>query len=175
MSNFIEQYDIPFKGLKTGLHNFSFELSQRFFDNFDNPDCKGGAISVNLEMDKKNHLLSILCNFSGSLRVACDRCLDEFSMAIDFSSNLFAKFGKEGTQGDADVIWLESHEHKLNLAEYMFEIICLNLPIKRVHQKDNKGNDMCNREMIKKLDNLQVKTGNNYDDPRWDTLRKLKK
>ena len=174
MSTFIGQYDIPFKGLKTGMHHFSFELSQRFFDNFDNPDCKGGAISVDVEMDKKNHLLSILCSFSGSVRVVCDRCLEKFSLAIDFDSNLFVKFGEEGAQVDADVICLELHEHKLNLAEYFFESVCLNLPIKRVHHKDNEGNNMCNREMIKKIDSHRVKNGKKSTDPRWDTLKNIK-
>ena len=173
MPAFIEQYNIPFKGLKTGVHHFSFELNERFFDNFENPDCKGGAISADVEMDKKDHLISIFCSFSGHVRVVCDRCLEEFLLAMEFDSNLFVKFGEEGTEGDADVIWLEHHEHKLNLADYLMESVCLNLPFKRVHQKDDKGNDLCNREMIEKLDKHRAKDDNITIDPRWDTLKDM--
>lgn len=174
MSAFIEQYSIPFKSLRTGIHNFSFELDDRFFKHFDNPDCTGGAFSVELELDRKSHLMSLFFNFSGHVTVVCDRCLDEFDLPLEFSTQLFVKFGEEGNETDADVIYLDPGESKLNLAEYLYESVCLNLPAKRVHSKDEKGNDLCNKKMIEKLEQHRIKKDVDESDPRWDSLRGIK-
>jgi len=173
MPAFIEQFEILFKGLKTGIHHFSFELNEDFFSYFDNPDCLGGAVNIELEMNKKDHLISITCNFTGTVRVVCDRCLEEFLQKVNFNSLLFVKFGDGDQERDADVIWLEPGSHKLNLAEYFLESVCLSLPFKRVHQKDENGYDLCNIEMIKKLDEHRVRAEDKTADPRWDTLKNI--
>lgn len=173
MPAYIEQYDIAFKGLKTGVHNFIFELEDDFFGHFNNPECPGGKISVNVEMDKKDHLLSLFCTYSGSVRVACDRCLEEFQLEMDFDSNLFVKFKDEETESDADVICIPVNEHKLSMADYFIESICLNLPFRKVHGKDQKGNDLCNKDMINKLNSHRVDEDDRAADPRWDKLRDM--
>ncbi len=172
MSSFIEQYNILFKGLKTGVHNFSFTLRKRFFDVFENPDCHGGDMNVEAELDKKNHVLSFSLIFSGSINVTCDRCLEDFLMPVNFESNLFVKFGEEQEEADPDVIYLEPNEHKINLAEYLMESIRINLPIKKVHPKDKHGNDTCNSEMLERLNKHSV-SNNKTGDPRWNTLKDM--
>ncbi len=170
---FIRQYDIPFKGLKTGIHQYNFKLTDRFFDYYNNRDCLEGSVNIDVEMDKRDHLISFYFHFSGYVRVICDRCLEEFNMPVDFESNLFVKFGEEKTEKDVDVIYLERNEHKLNLADYFLESICINLPIKKVHQKDNKGTHPCNQDMIEKLENHKVNENKKTTDPRWNSLKNL--
>jgi uncharacterized protein len=170
----IEQYNILFKGLGTGKHNFSFNLDNHFFRHFENPDCPGGAFKVDVEMDKKSHLLSLSFSFSGSARVNCDRCLDDFDLPLEFGTSLFVRFGEEeGDEPDSDVIYLDLNEHKLNLADYLYESVCLNVPVKKVHPNDEKGNKSCNREMIEKLDKHRAKKNIKGSDPRWDQLRNI--
>jgi uncharacterized protein len=171
MPAFIEQYSILFKSLRTGIHSFKFVMDSRFFEHFDNPECPGGAFSVDLEMDKKSHLLSMFFTFSGEATVTCDRCLDEFSLPLEFNTRLFVRFGEEVMETDADVIYLDPNEHKLNLAEYLLESICLNLPVKRVHENI----DDCNRDMIRKLNKHVIKPDEKGTDPRWDSLRDINK
>lgn len=171
MPAFIEQYSILFKSLSTGVHNFNFILNTPLFEHFDNPECPGGTFSVDLELDKKSHLLSLLFTFSGEATVICDRCLDEFSLPLEFNSSLFVRFGEEVMETDADVIYLDPNEYKLNVAEYLFETICLNLPVKKVH----KSKENCNKEMISKLDKHRINPDEKGTDPRWDSLRDIKK
>lgn len=173
MQPFNEQYSILFKCLKTGLHNFDFELDDRFFEYFENSDCLGGTFRINAELDKKDHLLSLCFSFSGSTMVICDRCLEELDIPLEFKSNLFVKFGPEEQETDADVIYLEQNEHILYLADYFMESIFLHLPIKRVHHKDAKGNDICNKSMIEKLNEHRSVEDNAETDPRWDSLKNL--
>lgn len=162
-----------FKSLKTRIHHFSFNLDSRFFGHFENPDFRGGAININVKMDKQPHLITLFLAFSGNVRVICDRCLDEFDLPLDFESTLFAKFGEESLENDADVIYIDTNTHELNLAEYFMESIRINLPIRRVHQKDHSGNDLCNKLMIEKLDKHQIKDNIKRTDPRWDSLKDI--
>lgn len=175
MPAFTDQYDILFKSLKTGIHRFGFDLDDDFFRHYENPDCLGGKIAVSVEMEKKDHLLSLFFEFSGKTRVVCDRCLDDFNIPVDFPSSLFVKFGEEPEDSDADVIYLEENEHKLNIGGYMIESICLSLPLRKVHIDDEQGNSTCNRIMIDKLKSHKD-CGESHDtDPRWDALKNILK
>jgi uncharacterized protein len=172
MTTFGDLYSIRFKSLKTGVHHFNFFLDNRFFEHFENPECQGGAIRIDVEMEKKNHMLSVFMAFSGLARVVCDRCLEEFDLPLVFNSTLFVKFGMEGPESEADIIFLEPDEYKLDLADYFYESACLNLPFRRVHPKDDNGNDLCNKDMIEKLDKYSIRK--ERTDPRWDSLKELK-
>jgi uncharacterized protein len=172
----IEQYNILFKSLGTGVHNFSLSLDSPFFRHFENPDCPGGAFKVDVEMGEKSHLLSLSFLISGFARVICDRCLDEFDMPLEFETKLFIRFGEAGEdETDADVIYLDLNENKLNLAEYLYESVCLNLPVKKVHPRDARGKETCNSEMIEKLERHRANNNKNGNDPRWDLLRDIDK
>ncbi len=173
MSAFIEQYNIMFKGLKTGVHHFSFDLDNRFFGYFESPDCHGGDIAVSVEIEKKSHLLTLVLVFSGNVKVICDRCLEELDMPLEFESKLYVKFGEEGYEKDAEVLYLDVNENNLNVAEYFIESIRLNLPIKRVHKKDKNGNDLCNKLMIEKINEHRKKNTRNRPDPRWNSLKDM--
>lgn len=173
MAAFIEQYNIMFKGLKSGVHHFYFDLDNRFFGHFENPELRGGDIRINVELDKKTHFLSLVSTFSGNVRVMCDRCLEDFDIPINFSSSLVIKFVEEERENDADVIYLKTNEHKINLADYFMESILLNLPIKRVHEKNDNAEDMCNTDMINKIKEHQTRKDKGETDPRWDSLKKI--
>ena len=173
MAAFIEQYDIMFKGLKTGVHCFNFDLDNRFFGFFENPETKGGDITVSVELDKKSHFLALSLRFSGNVKVECDRCLDEFDLFLDFVNSLYVKFGEEGDDKDADIIYLEPNDHKVNLAGYFMESILLNLPVKKVHEKRENGTGLCNIEMINKIREHSTNENSGKTDPRWDLLKDM--
>jgi uncharacterized protein len=173
MAAFIEQYDIMFKGLKTGVHCFNFSLDNRFFGFFENPATKGGDIKVGVELDKKSDFLALSLRFSGKVKVECDRCLDEFDLWLDFVNTLYVKSGEEGVEKDADIIFLEPNEYKVNLAEYFIESILLNLPVKKVHENRENGTDSCNIEMINKIREHSVNEKSGKTDPRWDRLKDM--
>lgn len=173
MSAFTEQYEISFKGLGTGFHNFSFVIEDAFFNYFDTGECFGGKMKVDAEMEKSHDLLTFNLLFSGNAKVMCDRCLELFKMPLQFNSILYVRFDEEEMEKDAEVIYLDPKEHKLNLARFFMESICLNLPLKRVHLKNEYGESMCNKDMIKKLNNHRVTGNTEVTDPRWDALKKF--
>ncbi len=174
MKAYIDQYDIMFKGLGNGKHSFEFTLENAFFEFFDGTECEGGTVDIAAEMEKKENSLSFVFSFSGNVNVVCDRCLEMFGLPVAFETVLYARFEENATSADAEVIILDPGEHKLNLAEYFRESIRLFLPLKRTHPENDKGESMCNNDMIEKLDQHRVSERKGTTDPRWDSLKSLR-
>lgn len=168
------QFVIPFKGLKLGRHDFVFNIDDKFFDDFEVTEITKGNVVAEVLLDKKVSLLEFTFKLKGDVMVTCDRCLDEFSMPVEFETKLFVKFGEENEEQTDEILVLSFSEHEFDLKQYLYEYIHLSLPLRKVHPNDKKGKSLCNKEMLKKLEEHVV---HNEDDqiidPRWDDLKNL--
>lgn len=172
--SFSGKYTIQFKGLKDGLHPFEFELDDKFFEFFANPDIEKGKLLVKLGLLKKTGLLELDFDIQGTVNVLCDRCLEKFDLQVDFQGCLFIKFTQHHTESeDPDVIFLDPDEHQVDLSRYIYESVILSLPYRKVHPEGKKAQITCNPEMLQKLKKIAV-TGKKVTDPRWDKLKDLK-
>ncbi len=148
---------IPFKGLKQGKHELEFEISDRFFSEFEGSEITKGNLMANVLLEKNSTFLKLDVHISGDAEVVCDRCLETFYTPVEYTGNLFVKFSeREAYEEDDDVIFLPPSESELDLKQYLFDWICLSLPVRRIHPDDENGNSLCNPEMLKKLDELVV-------------------
>jgi len=166
---------IVYQGLSEGLHEFDFDVDNKFFEALEYSEIKKGNLKVNVVLNKKSTFLELDFKINGYVEIVCDRCLDEFNQPIDYEGKLFVKFSDTGEDLADDVICLTPADHELDIAHYIYESINLSIPLKRVHPNDKKGNATCNPEMLKKLENLKIDEPTDDDniDPRWEDLRKL--
>ena len=167
-------FTIPFKGLKEGRYDFDFKVDDEFFEKFEGSEIKEGSLLATVAMDKRTSHLDLLIKISGAIIISCDRCLEMFSYPINCENRIIVKFGEDNSNDDADVIYLSTDEHELDLQQHLYEFIHLSLPIRRVHPLDKDGKIGCNPEMIKKLNELLIdEEKEDNTDPRWDELKKL--
>ena len=166
------QYTIPLSGLKEGHHTIDFEIDNKFFEQFEESEVKEGSLVANIELDKRSTHVDMIIKVSGSVRISCDRCLEEFSQPVKSENRLLVKFGKSLEDIDPDILSVSVDEHELDLQQQLYEFIILALPIKRVHPVDNKGKSTCDPVMLKKLEELIIEE-EKESDPRWDELKKL--
>jgi uncharacterized metal-binding protein YceD (DUF177 family) len=168
------QFVIPYKGLKLGRHDFTFNIDDTFFDDFEVSEITKCNIVAEVLLDKKVNLLEFSFRFKGDVMVTCDRCLEEFSMPVAYETKLFVKFGEVSEEQTDEILVLSFSEHELDLKQNIFEYIHLSLPYRRVHPNDKKGNSLCNKEMLEKLEEHVVhEEDNQIIDPRWDNLKNL--
>jgi len=171
-------YSIHFKGLKVGKHQFSFEVKDKFFELFEESEIKQGKLIATVNLDKHTQMLDLKVNINGYVEVLCDRCLDSFDLPIDFEGVLFIKFGEGQPDAGEEIMFLPTDESALNLAQYIYESICLSIPYQRYHGVNGTDDKACNKEMLKKLKTLsgttQKKDKTKVIDPRWDKLKDLK-
>jgi len=171
----VNQYSIPFTGLKEGEHEFTFRFGEEFFNKYEVLDTRGGVIKALVLLVKKPNILRLEIQLRGTLDLQCDRCLETFSYPVAYSGSLIVKFGLN-IEESTDEIWVVNpNEHELDLEQYFFECISLSLPIQKIHPEDLSGNSGCNSEMLNILNtHKNFSTGEKTEnDPRWDKLKGL--
>jgi uncharacterized protein len=169
----IDEYLIPFHGLKEGIYDYEFDAGDDFFELFDNPDIKGGDLKVYLNLNRGARFLEFKFKITGHLQVTCDRCLENLNFQTDTENELIVRFGEEREEVSDSVLIISREETRFNVAQYIYEFAALSLPIKRIHPDKADGSSGCNKEMIEKLENLKPSEEDKID-PRWDALKKLK-
>ena len=170
--NKTSDYNIVFKSLKDGIHHFKYTITPAFFGEIENSIIDKGNFEVSVVLNKKPQLLQFDFEFEGQVESICDNCLDAVTTDISNESTIYVKFGDEYDEPSEEIIILPREENEINLAQLIYEIIVVSLPLRMVHENE----DDCNQEMISKLDKHSY--ANSEDDkaidPRWEALKKLK-
>jgi uncharacterized metal-binding protein YceD (DUF177 family) len=161
------QFVILFRGLSLGKHDFTFDVDNNFFNDFEESEINKGKVLVSVRLNKTANLLELDFNLSGNVVVTCDRCLDEFEMTVKYQTKLFVKFGEISEEEDDEIIILSHADGELDIKQYIYEYIHLSLPYKRVHP-DKQGQSTCNKEMLKKLNEYTIR------EPKVSPLNDLK-
>ena len=178
------KYNIEFKGLKEGLHDYQFEVDDKFFEHISESLVEVGEVKVNVQLEKRSAFLKLTLQFSGWVELICDNCLDAYRQDIEIETEQFVKLGEETEFEEGDnVIWVLPDEHAINLAQLIYEYIVLGIPLKHVHpnQSADGGENSCNPEMLKKLNeymHAETEVDDNSEkeeiDPRWAALKNLR-
>jgi len=170
----VNQYIIPFTGLKDGDHKFTFVFENEFFDDHEVLEAHNGKIYAEVVLNKKPGLLTLKVCLSGYLEITCDRCLENFQLPVLYDGNLIIKFGDDKSAATDEIWILYPTENLIDLEQFFYECIGLCIPIKRVHPDNEDGSYGCDPGMIEVLN---THSGNNASqnesDPRWNKLKDL--
>ncbi|MGX7667673.1 YceD family protein [Flavobacterium pedocola] len=175
--NIEKDFLIPFVGLKQGKHQFEYQIDKKFFEAFNFDEYNGVAVKVELVLDKKSTMLELSFKHKGTINVPCDLTGEEFDLPIKGKLNLIVKFGDTFNNENDEMLVIPHGEFQVNVAQYIYEMIVLSVPSKRIHPGVKDGS--LQSEAIEKLNQLapkeQVKEKEEEDktDPRWDKLKQL--
>ena len=167
------KYKIEFAGLKIGSHQFNFNADKKFFDRFNFSDFNDVTVNIDIELTKKSTLLELDFVLTGGVNLNCDLTNEPFDFQVKHKASLVVKFGQDYNDEDDEILVLPHGEHKLYVDQYIFELIVLSLPKKRVHPGVQDGS--LKSEMLEILEGLKPKESNNSVDPRWEKLKSFKK
>lgn len=172
----LKKFDIPFVGLKEGSHTFEYQIDQKFFNIFQFDDFIDTDINTSINFVKKGTLMELLFNIKGFVNVPCDVTNELFNLDIEGEMPLIVKFGHEYNDDNDEILVLPQEAYQLNVAQYIYELIVLSTPTKKVHPKVLDGT--MESEALNKLEELELKENKiveeeNSTDPRWDKLKDL--
>jgi uncharacterized metal-binding protein YceD (DUF177 family) len=169
----LKEFIIPFVGLKIGKHHFEYKVEQTFFEYFEYEDFNDVKINVSLELEKKTTLLELHFKFSGWVNVNCDLTNEPYNQTIENEFDLVVNFGDEFNDENIDILIIPHGTYEISIQQYIYELIILAVPIKRLHPGVEDGT--LDSEILKKLEELSPKLKENKEDidPRWNTLKKL--
>lgn len=169
-----KEFNIPFSGLKQGKHDFNYKIENKFFESFGYDEFHAVDVELNVVLNKTSTMMELDFDANGTVNVNCDLTSEPYDQPISGELQLVVKFGEEYNDDDDEILILPHGEHQVNIAQYIYEMIILAVPQKRVHPGILDGT--LKSEALDKLEELQPKDKkNNKDDndPRWDELKKL--
>ncbi|APS40710.1 MULTISPECIES: YceD family protein [Salegentibacter] len=169
-------YTIPFVGLKLGKHQFEYDIDNEFFEHFEYDDLNSANVKVDLLLEKKTTMMELTFKASGAVNVNCDLTNEPYNQPIDGSLFLVIKFGEEFNDENEDLLILPHGEFEVNIQQYIYELIVLSIPLKRVHPGVEDGT--LESDVLDKLEELSINNNENKNDedeidPRWDKLKNL--
>jgi len=173
----LKEFIIPFIGLKLGKHHFDYQIDKSFFEHFEYDDFNDVNVKTVLVFEKKTTLLELHFKISGTVNVNCDISNEPYDQKIKGTFDLVVKFGDEYNDEHDDILIIPHAEYEINIAQYIYELIILSVPIKRIHPGIKDGS--LQTDILKKLEELSPKGLDNKEnkieeiDPRWNTLKKL--
>ncbi|OYX84143.1 MAG: DNA-binding protein [Flavobacteriales bacterium 32-34-25] len=175
--NRTKEFLIPFVGLKLGKHHFEYQINNAFFENFDYDEFQNSDIKVAVVLDKKSNMLELEFKHKGTVNVPCDLTGEDFDLPIKGKMKLIVRFGEEFNNDNEELLILPFGEFEIDIIQYIYEMIALSVPLKRVHPGVKDGS--LKTEALDKLKELQVKEEVKKEekeeniDPRWDKLKQL--
>lgn len=172
----LKEYTIPFVGLKQGLHQFEYEIDNTFFEHFEYDEFNAAAVKLDLEFNKKTTMLELQFKAAGTVNINCDLTNEPFDLPIENEFFLVVKFGEEYNDENEELLILPHGEYEVNVQQYIYELIVLAMPQKRVHPGVEDGT--LKSDILEKLDELSpkektIENDNEETDPRWDKLKNL--
>ena len=171
-----KEFNIQFIGLKLGEHHFEYDISEKFFEEFEFNEFNYADLKINMVLNKKTTLLELHFEVSGTVNVNCDITNEPYNQSISNDFDLVVKFGNEYNDENEEILIIPHGEYEINVAQYIYELIVLSVPSKLVHPGVLDGT--LDSEILKKLEelspkDLDTKKDNEEIDPRWNTLKKL--
>jgi len=172
------EFLIPFIGLKLGKHQFEYQINKKFFEDFGYDEFESCDIKVNLVLEKKSTMLELQFKHKGTIYVPCDLTNEMFDLPIKGKIKLIVQFGEAFNNDNEELLILPHGEHQVDISQYIYEMIALSIPLKRIHPGVKDGT--LKTDILDKLDELKVNAKEQKadakeeeTDPRWDQLKKL--
>ena len=154
------EFEIAFVGLKPGEHEFTYEITDKFFEPFQQQDFTNCNAKVNLKLDKKSGFMLLKFDVDGKVEVVCDRCGNNLPLQLWDEFNLVVKMVDEPEvmneqEEDPDVYYISKGESHLHIADWIYEFINLSIPMQKMCKDDEIGGPQCNTEVLEKLKKME--------------------
>lgn len=177
-SGTLKAFNIPFIGLKEGIHHFQYAIDSSFFQEFENSPIEDAVLKVDLEFNKKHNFFELDFQIEGKIKSQCDRCSDDFQMGVAIEEEAIVQLQNLENTSNSDGLdthIIPSDSFAINIAHLIYEIIVLSLPIRKNCSEDSIDGKKCNPKILKILNNNnQSQKEEETTDPRWEALLKFK-
>jgi len=177
----VKEYTINIVGLSNQKHAFRFEVNDLFFERHGRQILESGDFTVDVMLDKHATFLEAFFEIAGRARLVCDRTLEPFDDTLAMKKKIIFKLGEETKEVSEEIVVIARETDQIDLAQYIYEFICLEIPIKKIHPRfrGEEGSNEENRfggQVVYRSDGLSNATEEQEIeiDPRWEKLKKLK-
>ncbi|WP_373018790.1 DUF177 domain-containing protein, partial [Muriicola sp.] len=144
-----KEFTIPFSGLKLGAHTFEYQIDNTFFESFEYFEFNETDIMVMVQFNKTSTVMELEMKAKGTVNVACDLTNEPYDQEVNAFLPLVVKFGDAFNDEDDEILVIPHGEHQFNIAQYIYEMLVLAVPQKRIHPGVKDGS--LKSDALKKL------------------------
>lgn len=173
----VRTYTVNIIGLSNSIHRFEFSGGNEFFAQYGTALISEGAFTAVVSLDKRETMIEATFQIDGAARLICDRSLDPFDYGITVDKTLVFKYGDSDQELSDEIIMIHRDSDSLELGQYIFEFISLEVPIKKLHprflEEEDEDDDSQGKIIYTSKPPSDDDNGEDID-PRWEILKKLK-
>jgi uncharacterized protein len=152
----LKEYTLPIHGLKNGIHRFQYDVDADFFAHFEGSPIQNGRFDLSVELDKHDSFFELTFDFEGFFTTECDRCTANIQLPFGGSEKLVVKRTQAEIDEDIDIVFLSPDVHEFNIAQYVYEFICLSMPFNKTYDCESENPRPCDMDVLKLLGFLDV-------------------
>ncbi|HEX8037542.1 MAG TPA: DUF177 domain-containing protein [Chryseosolibacter sp.] len=173
-------YTVNIVGLSNTVHHFEFGVDNDFLSRYGTGLISKGSLKADVALDKHETFIEATFHIKGSVELICDRSLDPFDFPLDLHRTLVFKYGGANEELSDEIIMIHRDSESLELGQYIFEFIALEIPMKKLHprfqQEEEEDDADAEGKIIYSSGSSTDDDGNDGEDidPRWEMLKKLK-
>ena len=172
------EFEISFVALKPGIHEFTYEVDDKFFAEDVARDFSNCTATIKLQLDKKSGFMLLKFEIGGKADVECDRCGNKLTMDLWDEFNMLVKMvdnpdEMNQQEEDPDVYYISRGESHLAVKNWIYEFINLSIPMQKTCEFENMDGPFCNPEARALLNGMKVK-GIEQENPIWNDLKKFR-
>ena len=171
----LDHFSIPIEGMQNGQHEKTFSIAKPFFDNFEQSLIKEGAFEVNLELDKRSDLIELIFDIAGNYKTVCDRCTATVDFPLQTQTTLLVKYADELSE-ESNVMYITRDTHHINVSKYLYDSICLAVPLMKVFDCESLVNRPCDLVVLDELERFTedpIEDKQDKANPIWDKLKNI--
>lgn len=167
-------YSANIISLSLKAHHFNYTLGDEFFGEYGADLVYGGKFSAEVILTKTEMFIEVHFNISGQARLVCDRSLEPFDYPLEIDKKMIFKYGDEESELSDQIIVIRHDRVTLDLGQYIYEFIVLEIPMKKLHPKFENFEEEDNEGKMVYSSSPDEDSGGDDVDPRWEQLKKLK-
>ena len=174
------EFEIAFVGLKPGIHEYEYDIKDKFFEAFQLQDFRNCQADVKFSLDKKTGFMLLKFEIGGTLEVVCDRCNNSLPLELWDEFNITVKMVDEPElmneqEEDPDIYYISRGESHIDVANWIYEFINLSIPMHKTCDYEKMNGPYCNKSAMDILKKMDLKGKKDKENPIWKGLEKFKK
>lgn len=128
-----------------------------------------GNFKATVTLDKSETMIQMLYKIKGSVELTCDRSLDLFDFPFDITQKMILKFSDHTEEITEELMFIDRNVQFINVAQDIFDFICLQIPIKKLHPRYTE-NEVTYESLMKKFEDEYVEDEDIDDDDELDFM-----
>ncbi|MFN8415384.1 MAG: DUF177 domain-containing protein [Cytophagaceae bacterium] len=175
----LRQFDIELVKMKDHVEDtYEFELGDSFFEAMEDSLIQHGKLNATVKATKTSNHVLMHFDIQGTIELICDRSLEPFDYTLHTEPTLMFKYTEQAGEISEEIIGITRDTVKINVAQYLYEYISIEIPIKKLHPKfvaeetDSDEDTLIYSTQTSEEDDIEL-PGDDPIDPRWLALKSL--